>query len=237
MLNHLIELRKRALMVILFFAGLFFLFFFYANPLFQIVVTPLIQALPSGNTLIATQIASPVLTPVKLAADAALLGAMPFALIQIWLFVAPGLYRDERRILTGAMIMSLLLFCAGLLFCFYVVLPFMFQFFARAVPAGVKLMPDIAGAMGFITNMLILFGLCFQVPLLCMAAVRLHWIELSVLKQIRPYVIVGSFTAGMLLTPPDVFSQIMLAVPLCLLYELGLLLAAWQSRTLARQAP
>lgn len=228
MLLHLIELRHRALNVVIFFLVLFCFFFFYAHALFHTLVTPLLKQLPANHTLIATRITSPVLTPVKLAADTALLVTAPFALSQLWLFIAPGLYRHERQSIVGALSLSLTLFIVGLLFCFYIVLPFMFQFFAHAVPEGVRLMPDMNDAIDFITRMLILFGLCFQVPLLCTTLVRLQWLDVATLKQIRPYVIVAAFTLGMLLTPPDVLSQVMLAVPLCLLYETGIWLAGWQ---------
>lgn len=227
MLSHLLELRKRALHTIITFFSFFLLFFFCANDLFHAVISPLINALPKENSLIATQITSPVLTPIKLAADAAMLCTAPFALLQLWCFVTPGLYRHERYNLRGALASSLLLFCLGVLFCFYLVLPFMFQFFAKAVPLGVKFMPDMTYALDFITRMLLLFGFCFQVPLLCLTLVRLGWIDVQVLKKVRPYVIVAAFTVGMLLTPPDVLSQIMLAVPLCLLYELGIILAKY----------
>lgn len=227
MLSHLLELRKRALHIIITFFSFFLLFFFCANDLFHALISPLINALPKENSLIATQITSPVLTPIKLAGDAAMLCTAPFALLQLWCFVAPGLYRHERYNLRGALTSSLLLFCLGVLFCFYLVLPFMFQFFAKAVPLGVKFMPDMTYALDFITRMLLLFGFCFQVPLLCLTLVRLGWLDIQVLKKVRPYVIVAAFTIGMLLTPPGVLSQIMLAVPLCLLYELGIILAKY----------
>ncbi|KTD07656.1 twin-arginine translocase subunit TatC [Legionella jamestowniensis] len=227
MLNHLLELRRRAIYVLVFFVVFFGGFFFFANHLFQILVAPLLQALGSHDSLIATQITSPVLTPLKLAVNAAVLCTSPFILLQLWQFVAPALYHHERYNLRFFLFISLTLFLLGLLFCYFVVLPFMFQFFANAVPSGVRLLPDIAYALDFITRMLMVFGFCFQIPLLCLILVRLGWADLVLLKQIRPYVIVAAFTMGMLLTPPDVLSQIMLAVPLCLLYELGLLLAAF----------
>lgn len=226
MLSHLLELRRRILYVFLFFLVLFFLFFFYANNLFHALVKPLLHALANQDSIIATQITSPVLIPIKLAADFAMLCSAPFALWQLWRFAAPGLYRKERFHLRNAIITSLFLFCLGVLFCFYLILPYMFQFFAKSVPVGVHLMPDMADTLDFITHMLLLFGLCFQVPLLCLTVVRLGWVELVLLKKIRPYIIVAAFVVGMLLTPPDVLSQIMLAVPLCLLYELGIFLAS-----------
>lgn len=228
MLHHLLELRTRALQTIIWFSVLFLLFFFFAGELFHALVSPLLHALPDQGGLIATQITSPVFTPIKLAADAALLLSAPFALFHLWRFISPGLYKTEQEHLRGAVFLSLLLFLTGVLFCFYLVLPFMFQFFAHALPKGVRFMPDMADAMDFITRMLLLFGFCFQVPLICLVLVRVKIIDVITLKKIRPYIIVAAFIIGMLLTPPDVFSQVMLAVPLCLLYELGILLALFQ---------
>ncbi|QMT58714.1 twin-arginine translocase subunit TatC [Legionella sp. PC997] len=227
MLNHLLELRRRGLYTLFWFGGLFFIFFFLANDLYQTLVNPLLHVLSTNEGLIATHITSPVFTPLKLAADAAMLLSAPFALFQLWRFISPGLYQKEQITLRISLIFSLLLFLAGVLFCFYLVLPFMFHFFAHALPKGVRYMPDMAYALDFITRMLMLFGFCFQVPLLCFVFVRLNIIEVITLKKIRPYVIVGAFIVGMLLTPPDVFSQIMLAVPLCLLYEIGIILAVY----------
>lgn len=201
MLNHLLELRRRGLQTLIWFVGLFFIFFFWANDLFQALVSPLLHTLSGNEGLIATQVTSPVFTPLKVAADAALLLSAPIALFQFWRFISPGLYAREKTILRFALIFSLLLFSAGVLFCFYLVLPFMFHFFAHALPKGVRYMPDMAYAVDFITKMLLTFGLCFQVPLICFVLVRLQIIEVTTLKTIRPYIIVGAFIVGMLLTP------------------------------------
>jgi len=227
MLSHLLELRRRGLQTFICFGALFLLFFFLANDLFHALITPLLRVLPEQEGLIAIHITSPVLTPLKLAADAAMLLTAPFALFHLWRFISPGLYQNEQKTLRGTLIFSLFLFLAGILFCFYLVLPFMFHFFVQALPVGVRFMPDMAYALDFITRMLLLFGFCFQVPLICMVFVRLKIIDVMTLKKIRPYIIVGAFVLGMLLTPPDVLSQIMLALPLCLLYELGILLAIY----------
>lgn len=225
MLIHLIELRRRMLQIALFFIISFTLFFCFAPNLFHALVSSLLAVLPNQDSLIATQITTPLLTPIKLAADAALLCTVPYILSHAWLFAAPGLYSRERGALGWAIVCSLVLFSLGLSFGFYCVLPFMFEFLAHALPSGVRLMPDMGYAVDFITRMLLIFGLCFQVPLVCMMLVRLQLLQITTLKQIRPYVIVIAFILGMLLTPPDVFSQIMLAIPLCLLYEIGILFA------------
>ena len=225
MLTHLLECRRRMLQICVCFIVLFVACFTFAPTLFQVVALPLLQVLPVNATLIATQITTPLMTPIKLAADIALLGTAPFALLHVWLFASPGLYRQERKPFLWAMAISLVLFLLGILFCFYLVLPYMFAFFARAVPAGVRLMPDMGYAVDFITRMTLIFGLCFQVPLVCCVLVHFKVVNITLLTLIRPYVIVAAFIIGMLLTPPDVLSQIMLAAPLCVLYEAGIILA------------
>ena len=204
---------------------MFCLFFYWANPLFLLLIHPLQQTLAPHTTLIATQLTSTVLIPIQIAAHAACLCTTPFALIQLWRFIAPGLYREEKKVVLRMVGGSLFLFMIGLIFCFTIVLPFMFQFFRQASPAGVTVMPDIVSSTAFITHMLWLFGLAFQVPLVCLLLVQFGLIKQQQLIQFRPYVIVGAFIVGMLLTPPDVLSQIMLAVPLCILYETGIVLA------------
>lgn len=225
LLSHLIELRRRALQCFAAFALYFLVFFFLAPDLFHQLIQPLLNILPKGDFVIATHITSTVFVPLQLAADAALLCTAPIVLHHLWHFIAPGLYRSEREHFAWAIVGSLSLFVLGVVFCYLWVLPFMLQFFVRSLPADVHLMPDMIATVDFITRMLLVFGLCFQVPLLCFSLVRLNLTTVAKLKEIRPYIIVGAFTVGMLLTPPDVLSQITLALPLCLLYELGILLA------------
>lgn len=228
-LTHFIEIRRRALTILMLFIIFFILSFCLSNPIFQVLVTPLQQALGANSHLISTDMTASIIIPINLAADVAMLCTAPFVLFHSWRFVAPGLYHHEQRYLKQAIGLSMILFFAGIAFCFYCLLPFMFIFFVKALPAGVQMMPDMANALHFITRMLLIFGLCFQIPLINMTLVRLGWLELSVLREIRPYVIVAAFIIGMLLTPPDVLSQIMLALPLCLLYELGIFLASCKS--------
>lgn len=222
MIEHLIALRRRLILVVSCFLVLFGLFFCLSNDVFRIVASPLTHLLPSQESLIATQITTPVLTPLTLAANLALLCTTPYALFHLWQFVAPGLYRNERKGLKSTILLSVLLFFIGVLFCFYVVLPLILQFFIHAVPTGVHLMPDMAAAIDFMTRMMLLFGLCFQVPLICVLLVKIGLMDLAALQAVRPYWIVTAFILGMLLTPPDVLSQVTLAVPLCVLYELGI---------------
>ncbi len=229
MITHLFELRRRAIYTLWCFAILFLIFFFIAGDLFHAFMSPLLSVIPHEDGLIATHITSPMVTPLKLAANAAMLFSAPFALYHLWRFVSPGLHQHEKKQFRGAITLSILLFLAGLLFCFYLILPFMFQFFVHALPKGVRFMPDIGYALDFVTRMLLLFGFCFQIPLITLILVRFNFTTVITLKNIRPYVIVGAFIIGMLLTPPDVLSQLMLALPLCFLYELGILLAVYFS--------
>ena len=227
MLNHLLELRRRALYILIAFMIFFLSYFYFAADLFYLMIKPLLATLPDSSTLIATQITSPVFTPLKLAFNLSLLSSVPIALYHVWHFAAPGLYKKEKDLLRAAISLSMLLFIAGAAFCFTVVLPFMFYFFTQALPQGVKLLPDMSYTLDFITKMMILFGLCFQVPLINVVLVRLGLFSVQQLKAVRPYFIVFAFTAAMILTPPDVFSQVILALPLCLLNELGIFLAGW----------
>lgn len=230
MINHLIEIRSRLLQTLVIFVGFFILFFCMSSQLLQILITPLLRILSRDTPLIITQITSAFFTPTKLAVDAAILATTPIALIHAWRFIAPGLYTRERKPVRWALGCSLLLFVTGVLFCFYLVLPFMLQFFVQSAPPGTHLMPDIIPTVDFITHMLWVFGLCFQIPMVCAVAVRMRLISFTSLKNLRPYAIVCAFVLGMLLTPPDVFSQVLLAVPLCLLYELGIVLALFLNK-------
>lgn len=220
---YLLELRKRLLIVGVFFLALFILVFYFSSPIFQWLVAPLQNILPAEDAMIATGVTSPILTPLALALSVAIFCTIPFALFHLWQFVAPGLYRNERRGLGWVFIASFTLFLSGVLFCYFGVLPFMFHLFSSLRPPNVRFLPDITSTVQFTIHMLTLFGLCFQLPLICVVLVRMGVLSRDALVKLRPYVIVGAFIVGMLLTPPDVLSQIMLAVPLCLLYEGGLL--------------
>ncbi len=221
----LLELRQRCIYVCLWFVFFFLGFFFLAHELFYLLIKPLLTITPAPAYLIATQIASPLVTPLCLAADASFLCTMPFALFQLWRFCKPGLYTQERFILRWGSFFSVALFLIGMVFCYYAILPWMLHYFANSVPKGVRYLPEISNTVNFITHMLLIFGLCFQVPLFTWLIIRLELCSYQQLIILRPYIIVFAFIIGMLLTPPDVFSQILLAVPLCLLFESGLLLA------------
>ena len=225
MLSHFLELRRRIVHVLIIFSLFFLVLFLFAPQLFQVFMLPLFRVLPAKKALIATQITTPLVVSVKLAMDAAILFTAPSALWHIWRFASPGLYQQERRWIGRATIVSIFLFFIGILFGFYLLIPCLLTFFIRAFPVNVQLMPDMAYTVDFITQMLLISGLSFQIPLVCALLVHLHLVDVATLKRIRPYVIVFAFILGMLFTPPDVLSQVMLAVPLCVLYEVGIVLS------------
>lgn len=221
MLSHFFELRRRILLLFCVFGIFFLIFFLFAPELFRLFIAPLSYVLPKKNAFIATNITTGLTASVQLATDTAMLATTPFVLWHVWRFVSPGLYQQEKRCFFQMMMLSVLLFATGLLCGFYLLIPCLFSFLIQTVPSTVQLMPDMAYTIDFITRMLLISGFSFQIPLLCVLLVRIGLIQVVTLKQIRPYVIVLAFIVGMLLTPPDVVSQVMLALPLCVLYEMG----------------
>ncbi|MBT8078996.1 MAG: twin-arginine translocase subunit TatC [Gammaproteobacteria bacterium] len=224
LLSHLVELRSRLLKiagaVVIVFIGLLP----FSRQIFSMVSEPLREVLP-GQAMIATQVASPLLTPFKMTFFVALFIAMPVVLYQIWAFVAPGLYRKEKRFAIPLLASSILLFYLGIAFAFFVVFPLMFNFFTKVAPEGVEVMTDISQFLDFITTIVFAFGLAFEVPI---ATVLVVWTGLTTpqkLGKARPYVFLMAFVVGMFLTPPDVISQTLLAVPVYLLYELGIFMS------------
>lgn len=224
-LEHLIELRSRLLRGFVFVGLLFLPTYYFAEPLFQFIAAPLMQALPAGSSMIATQVTSPFLTPFKLAIYTAVFMGIPLLLHQLWGFVSPGLYRKEKRFALPLLFSSVVLFYAGMAFSYFLVFPLVFNFFASVNPAGVSIMTDINEYLNFVLKMFMAFGLAFEIPV---ATFLLAWSGLSSADKMankRPYVIIGCFVLGMLLTPPDVVSQLLLALPTWMLFEFGVLLA------------
>jgi sec-independent protein translocase protein TatC len=224
LMSHLVELRGRLLKIAAAVVVVFLLLFPFAGDIFSVVSEPLRQVLP-GQSLIAMGVASPLLTPLKLTFFVALCIAMPIVLYQVWAFVAPGLYLKEKRFAIPLLGSSILLFYAGVAFAYLVVFPLMFRFFTGVAPDGVEVMTDISLYLDFITTIVLAFGLAFEVPI---ATVLIVWTGLITPKQLsaaRPYVLLGAFVVGMLLTPPDVISQTLLAIPVYLLYELGIFMS------------
>ena len=225
LVSHLVELRtcliRSALSILLIFICLIP----FAERIFTLIATPLMDRLPEGATMIATQVASPFLTPFKMSLFVAVFLSMPVILYQLWGFVAPGLYRKEKRFAFPLLLSSILLFYAGVAFAYFVVFPLMFAFFATVSPEGVTMMTDISAYLDFILTIFFAFGIAFEVPI---ATVMLVWsglVSIKTLKKARAFVFLGAFVMGMLLTPPDAISQTLLAVPVYLLYESGLVLA------------
>ncbi|WP_201097441.1 twin-arginine translocase subunit TatC [Thiocystis minor] len=230
-ISHLIELRDRLIRMLIAIGLMILILFPFANDIYTFVAGPLIAQLPEGNSMIATQVISPFLTPFKLALVTAVFLAMPYLLYQLWAFVAPGLYQHEQRLAIPLMVSSILLFYMGVAFAFYVVFPLIFAFMAGTTPEGVAMMTDIAAYLDFVLALFFAFGLAFEIPIATILLVALGTVTPDDLANKRPYVIVGAFIIGMLLTPPDVFSQTMLAIPMWLLFELGIL----SSRLLLRR--
>ncbi|GAB7528591.1 twin-arginine translocase subunit TatC [Pseudomonas sp. 3A(2025)] len=231
--GHLRQLRNRLLRCLLAMVVLFVGLFPFAQPLYTAISAPLRAFLPAGASMIATSVTSPFMAPIKLTLMLALFVAMPLILHQVWGMVAPAVYRTERRVAIALLIASVTLFYAGMAFAFFLVFPMMFGFFASVTPEGVEMMTDIALYLDFILALFLAFGLAFQIPVATFLVVWAGMIDVQTLSKSRSYVIVGCFVVGMILTPPDVFSQTMLAVPMWLLFEVGLV----ASRMVARQRP
>jgi sec-independent protein translocase protein TatC len=230
-LTYLLELRQRALRIFCVFGVIFVIAFINAPKLYTLYLNPLIHILPKGHHLIAIKITSPVLTPLSLAMSLSLLLTVPYLLYETWSFLRPALYRKEKQQLKWLMSTSLLFWILGVVFAYFLVLPYLFSFFASSIPSGVQWFPDMSDALDFMTRMLLIFGFCFQVPLISTTLVHYEFISIDTLINIRPYIIVFAFILGMLLTPPDVISQCILAIPLCLLYECGI----WMSQLLLKR--
>ena len=224
-LSHLIELRDRLIRALLAVLIVFICLFPWAKELYAVLAQPLLAALPKGGQMIATDVVGVFLVPMKVALMVAFLIALPYVLFQVWSFVAPGLYLHEKRLIVPLLTASVLLFFAGMSFAYFLVFPTIFSFMASMAPDGVAWMTDIEKYLSFVITTFIAFGVTFEVPVVVIVLVRMGIVTIEKLKEIRPYVIVGAFVIGAIFTPPDVLSQVMLAVPLCLLYELGIVLA------------
>lgn len=225
LISHLLELRTRLVRAALAVAIVALPCLFYANDLFTVVATPLIQALPKGATMISTSVVAPFMTPFKLAVYVALFLAMPYVLYQVWAFVAPGLYRHERRFALPLLVSSIILFYAGVAFAYYVVFPLAFKFFAATTPSGVQMMTDMTQYLDFVLVLFLAFGAAFEMPIAIVLLVWTGMVKPETLSSNRGYVILGIFVVAALLTPPDAISQTAMAVPMYLLYEFGLAMA------------
>ena len=223
-ISHLVELRARILKSLGCVLLLFLALSYFSNEIYSLLARPLIQQLPAGSTMIATEVAAPFFAPFKLTLIVAIALSIPYLLYQIWAFVAPGLYRHERRLVLPLLVSSSLLFYLGVAFAYFVVFPLMFKFFTATAPEGVAVMTDISRYLDFVLTMFLAFGFSFEVPIATLLLVHTGAVTVESLVAKRPYIIVGAFVVGMILSPPDVISQTLLAVPMWLLFELGILL-------------
>jgi len=228
-MSHLIELRMRLMRSIIAVVIVLLLLFPFAKDIYALLAQPLLRVLPAGSTMIATDVTGTFLVPLKVTLMSAFLIALPFVLWQAWAFVAPGLYQHEKRLVVPVLVSSCLFFALGMSFAYFFVFPVAFGFFAGYTPVGVQMMTDIDKYLSFVMTMFIAFGLTFETPVVVVVLVRMRVVPLEKLRSIRPYVIVGAFVIGAIFTPPDVISQCLLAIPLWLLYELGLQLARFVS--------
>lgn len=228
LVQHLIELRDRLIRILIVVVVLFLILAAgFAGEIYAIVSAPLQSILPEGSSMIATGVASPFITPFKLAFFVSVFMAMPYILYQIWGFVAPGLYAHERYLAIPLLVSSTLLFYAGMAFAYYVVFPLAYGFFAQMAPAGVTYLPDISSYLSIALKMFFAFGLAFEIPIATMLLIWTGTATVAGLRAKRPYVIVGCFFFGMLLTPPDIFSQTLLAIPMWILFEFGIIFGSW----------
>ena len=236
-ISHLLELRDRLLRAVIAWIVVFVCLFPWANDLYTILAQPLLSKLPQGGQMIATEVVTPFFVPVKVAMMSAFLLTLPIILYQVWAFIAPGLYSHEKKFFVPLVVSSVVLFACGMAFAYFLVFPVVFGFIIGIAPQGVAVMTDIGKYLDFVITMFMAFGLTFEVPIVVVALALTGMVEVDKFKEGRPYVIVGAFVIGAIFTPPDVISQIMLAVPLWLLYELGVIVAGWLVRNKVMEPP
>lgn len=226
LLGHLLELRNRLLRCLMAVLVVFIALAYFARDIYALLAEPLIAVLPEGASMIATDVAAPFFAPFKLTFIVAICVAIPYILLQVWQFIAPALYQKEKRLMAPLVFSSTILFYSGIAFAYFIVFPLVFAFFTSVAPVGVTIATDISSYLDFVLKLFFAFGLSFEIPVAILLLVWSGSVTRQALSEKRPYIIVGAFILGMLLTPPDVLSQILLAVPMCLLFEIGL----WLSR-------
>jgi sec-independent protein translocase protein TatC len=231
LISHLLELRTRLMRAFLAVVLVFIPLAFYSNQLFEWLSQPLLRELPAHSALISTSITAPFTTPLKLSFVAALVLAMPYVLYELWAFIAPGLYRHEKRFALPLLFSSIVLFYTGTAFAYFVVFPLIFNFFVNTTPHGVQMMADITMYMDFVIKLLFSFGLAFEVPVAVVLLVMMNIVRLEKLTQIRGYVLIAVFVIAAIITPPDAISQTIMAIPMYLLYESGILFAKLMARS------
>jgi len=224
-ISHLMELRDRLLHSLLAFAIVLVCLFPWASDLYDLLAHPMMRALPEGTKMIATGVVTPFLVPIKVAMMVAFIIVLPYVLYQAWAFVAPGLYAHEKRLVIPLVVASTILFLLGIAFCYFFVFGVVFNFVNRIAPKSITVAPDIENYLSFVLTLFLAFGVTFEVPIAVIVLVRMGIVSIRQLKEARPYFIVGAFIVAAVVTPPDVMSQILLAAPLCLLYEAGIIAA------------
>ncbi|MBS0353297.1 MAG: twin-arginine translocase subunit TatC [Proteobacteria bacterium] len=229
-ISHLIELRDRLLRCVVALVVVFACLMPWAGDIYDVLAHPMMQALPEGTRMIATGVVTPFFVPMKVTLMVAFVIALPFLLYQAWAFIAPGLYAHEKRLALPLVIGSTVLFVAGMAFCYFFVFGTVFKFIATFAPKSITPAPDIEQYLSFVMSMFLAFGITFEVPIFVIILTKMGVVDVAKLKEARPYVIVGAFIVAAVVTPPDVVSQLMLAIPMCLLYELGIFLARFVSK-------
>jgi sec-independent protein translocase protein TatC len=230
-ISHLVELRDRLIRCLIAIVVVFLCLFPWASEIYNLLASPMLAALPKGGQMIATEVVSPFFVPVKVTMMVAFLIALPYVFFQIWAFVAPGLYAHEKKLVWPLVVASTILFLCGMAFAYFLVFPVVFGFITGVAPEGVAVMTDINKYLDFVLTMFLAFGITFEVPVAVILLVRMGAVSVSQLKEARPYVVVGAFVIGAIFTPPDVISQILLALPLWLLYEAGIWVARFVQPT------
>jgi sec-independent protein translocase protein TatC len=225
-ISHLIELRDRLLHALIAFGIAFIPCFVFARDLYTLLATPLLAKLPAGSQMIATDVTGAFFVPMKVAMMVAFLVALPYVLYQVWAFVAPGLYQNEKKLAIPLIVTSTLLFFIGMAFAYFAVFPMVFKFVVGYTPEGVAMMTDINNYLSFVLTLFLAFGVTFETPVAVIILVRMNIVSVEKLREIRPYVVVGAFVIGAIFTPPDIVSQFMLAIPIWILYEVGIVLAS-----------
>ena len=223
--SHLLELRSRLIRVIICLGILFVVGIPFASEIYGFVASPLLSILPEGSSMIATQVSSPFMAPIKLVLFAALLITMPYLFYEVWMFMSPGLYKNEKTFVMPLMITTIILFTAGIAFAYFIVCPIIFKFFIASAPNSIQVMTDISQYLNFIIKLVFAFGIAFEIPVATFLLIKSGIVKKDSLIKSRPYLIILFFVIGMLLTPPDIFSQLFLAIPMWVLFELGLLIS------------
>jgi len=236
-LSHLFELRDRLVRSLVALGLVFLPTFFFAADLYDLLAMPMMRTLPEGSKMIATGVITPFFIPMKIALMVSFLVALPYILYQAWAFVAPGLYAHEKRLVVPLIVSSTLLFFLGMLFCYFIVFQTVFSFIAQFAPKSITVAPDIEAYFNFVLGMFMAFGITFETPVVVVVLVMTGMISVEKLKEIRSFVIVGAFIVAAVVTPPDVVSQLMLAIPLCLLYEVGIFFARFVEKPRAEVEP